>query len=309
MFTLRQLEIFRAVVRARTTIGAAKALNVSQPLVSNMIRQMETRIGFPLFERLGNRLVPTPDADEIHRDSESIFSLYQAFTHRIEARQRSESGHLRVVGTPPLANALIPRTLKEFVSKRPAVRVHLDTRRIIGVLESVETRMADIGLGLNPPEREGLSFEVLARAQMVCVFAPGHPLEDKLAVTSQDLAGLPLILYEPSSSLDIAISRDILTAELRSQAIAEVRYSSVACLMAEVGMGVAFVDSLTAYVGDRYRLSARPLYPSQPVPVCLITRKDEPAKRIQANFIAELRHSPTLTAIREFGNDMTDFDG
>lgn len=302
MFTLRQLEIFREVVRARTTVGAARALNVSQPLVSNMIRQMETKIGFPLFERFGNRLVPTPDADEIYRDSESIFSIYQAFSHRIEARQRSEHGHLRVVGTPPMANALIPRALKDFISKRPAVRVHLDTRRITGVLESVQSRMADIGLGLNPPEREGLSYEVLAMAQMVCVFPPGHQLESKLAIGPRDLAGLPLILYEPHSSLDRAISRDILTAKLRTQAIAEVRYSSVACLMAEVGMGVAFVDSLTASVGDRYRLSARPLYPSQPVPICLITRKDEPAKRIQANFLAELRRSPTLMEIREFGD-------
>ena len=301
MFTLRQLEIFRAVVRARTTVGAAKALNVSQPLVSNMIRQMETKIGFPLFERYGNRLVPTPDADEIHRDSESIFSLYQAFAHRIEARQRSESGHLRVVGTPPLANALIPSVLMEFMSKRPAVRIHLDTRRVIGVLESVENRMADIGLGLNPPMREGLSFETLAMAQMVCVFPEGHPLEKKSAVTTQDLAGYPLILYEPESSLDLAISRDILTKELRAQAIAEVRYSSVACLMAEAGLGVAFVDSLTATVGDRYRLLFRPLFPSHPNPVCLITRKDEPARRIQVNFINELRKSPTLAAIGNSG--------
>lgn len=295
MFTLRQLEIFREVVRTRTTIGAAKALNVSQPAVSNMIKQMEARIGFPLFERLGNRLVPTPDANEIYHDSESIFSLYQAFTHRIEARQRSETGHLRVVGTPPVTNALIPRTLKDFLSKRPAVRVHLDTRRITGVLESVETRMADIGLGLNPPEREGLSLEVLAMAQMVCVFPPGHPLERKAAISPQDLGGVPLILYEPNTSLDAAISRDFLADGLRSQAIAEVRYSSLACLMAEVGMGVGFVDSLTALVGDRYRLSARPLYPSQPVPICLITRKGEAAKRVQVSFLAELRRSPLLT--------------
>ena len=306
MFTLRQLETFREVVRTRTTVGAAKALNVSQPAVSNMIRQMEARIGFPLFERLGNRLVPTPDADEIYRDSESIFSLYQAFSHRIETRRRSEAGHLRVVGTPPLANALIPQALREFLSRRPAVRVHLDTRRITGVMESVETRMADIGLGLNPPEREGLSYETLAMAQMVCVFPPGHPLENKAAITSRDLTGLPLVLYEPNTSLDRAISSDILTRELRTQAVAEVRYSSLACLMAEAGLGVGFVDSLTATVGDRYRLSARPLYPSQPVPVCVITRKGEPAKRIQATFLSELRRSPTLIAIQEYGAEVPD---
>ncbi|GIX14551.1 MAG: transcriptional regulator [Paracoccaceae bacterium] len=297
MFTLRQLETFREVVRTRTTLGAAKALNVSQPAVSNMIRQMEARIGFPLFERLGNRLVPTPDAEEIYRDSESIFSLYQAFSHRIEARKRSEAGHLRIVVTPPLANALVPNALRDFLARRPAVRIHLDTRRITGVLESVQTRMADIGLGLNPPSREGLRLEVLAMAQMVCVFAPGHPLEAKRVVSARDLAGHPLVVYEPGTSLDRAISGDILTPELRQQAVAEVRYSSLACLMAEAGLGVGFVDSLTADVGHRYRLVSRPLSPAQPVPVCVITREGEPAKRIQATFLAELRASPVLGAI------------
>ena len=114
------------------------------------------------------------------------------------------------------------------------------------------------------------------------------------------------MLYEPNTSLDRAISSDILTRELRTKAVAEVRYSSLACLMAEAGLGVGFVDSLTATVGDRYRLSARPLYPSQPVPVCVITRKGEPAKRIQATFLSELRRSPALMAIQEYGTGVPD---
>lgn len=299
MFTLRQLEIFREVIRTRTTIGAAHSLSVSQPLVSNAIRQIEARIGFPLFERLGNRLVPTPDAVEIYHDSESIFSLYQAFTKRVEARQRSDSGLLRVVCTPPLSNALIPRVLKEFKTKRPGVSIHLDTRRITGVLDAVQTRIADIGLGINPVEREGLVCEPLAMAQMVCVFAPGHPFERKQEITSADLFDQPLILFEPNSSLDVAISRSILTRELRANAVTEVRYSSVACLLAEQGMGLAFVDSLTATIGNRYRLSVRPLRPAQIVPICLITRKDEIARRTQKAFMSDLKRSAALAEIRQ----------
>ena len=301
MLTLRQLETFREVMRSRTTVGAARALRVSQPAVSNSIRQMEAQIGFELFERAGNRLVPTPDAEEMFRDSEAIFSLYHAFTHRIESRQQSAAGNLRLVGTPPLANALIPGAVKEFLVARPAVRVSVDTRRIDGVLESVATRMADIGFALNPPEREGLVREELATAQMVCAFPPGHPLEDKVAVSSADLAGYPLVLYEPQSRLNLLLTRSFLTPQLRENAVAEVRYSSLACLMAEAGLGVTLVDSLTGIAGGRYRLCFRPLYPTQSVPVCVIFRGGEPAKRVQSAFLADLRRSAILGSLEEFG--------
>ncbi len=301
MLTLRQLETFREVVRSRTTVGAAKTLRVSQPAVSNAIRQMEAQVGFDLFERVGNRLVPTPDAEEMFRDSEAIFSLYHAFTHRIESRQQSAAGNLRIVATPPLANALIPRALKEFLETRPGVRVTIDTRRIDGVFESVVTRMADIGFALGPPERDGLIRDELATAQMVCAFPPGHPLESKVAVSPGDLEGYPMVLYEPSSRLNLLLTRSFLTPKLRENAVAEVRYSSLACLMAEAGLGVTLVDSLTAIAGGRYRLSFRPLYPTQPVPVCVVVRGGEPSKRVQTAFLAELRRSEALAALEEFG--------
>ncbi len=250
MLTLRQLETFREVVRARTTVGAARTLRVSQPAVSNAIRQMEAQIGFELFERVGNRLVPTPDAEEMFRDSEAIFSLYHAFTHRIESRQQSAAGNLRIVATPPLANALIPRVLKDFLATRPGVRVNMDTRRIDGVFESVETRMADVGFALGSPEREGLMREELATAQMVCAFPPGHPLESKVAISSGDLEGYPLVLYEPQSRLNLLLTRSFLTPKLRERVVAEVRYSSLACLLAEAGLGVTLVELLD---GDRRR--------------------------------------------------------
>ena len=300
MLTLRQLETFREVMRARTTVGAARTLRVSQPAVSNAIRQMESQIGFDLFERVGNRLVPTPDADEMYHDSEAIFSLYHAFTHRVESRQQSAAGTLRLVGTPPLANALIPAAVRDFMATRPAVRLSLDTRRIDGVLESIETRMADVGLALNPPEREGLVCEQIATAQMVCAFPPGHPLESRVAVSADDLSDYPLVLYEPQSRLNLVLTQSFLPERLKANAVAEVRYSSLACLLAEAGLGVTLVDSLTGIAGSRYRLSFRPLFPTQPIPVCVITRAGEPSKRVQIAFLSQLRESPALRALDEF---------
>lgn len=303
MLTLRQLETFRCVMRVRTTVGAAKELRVSQPAVSNAIRQLETQVGFALFERVGNRLVPTPDAEDMFRDSDAIFSLYHALSHRIEGRKNRAAGTLRIVTTPPLANALVPAAIRSFLAKRPGVRISLDTRRVDGVLESVETRSADLGFALNPPERDGLSFQRIAGGQMVCAFVPGHPLEDKLEVTARDLEGLPLVLYEPQSRLNRAIDERFVTPRMRAEAVAEVSYSTLACLLAEAGVGVTLVDSLTAMSGARYRLSFRPLHPRQFFDVSTVMRSNEPGRRIISAFLEEVRGSKFLELLCGFAED------
>lgn len=292
-------------MRCRTTQAAADALMVSQPAVSNAIRQMETQIGFELFERVGKRLVPTPDAEEILRDSEAIFELYNVFSQRIASRKSNAIGTLRIVCTPPIANALMPPVIRDFVASRPKVRINLDSRRIDGLFEALATRRADIGFALNPPKRPGFESKPLAQAQMVCAFPPGHALSEKLAVTATDLEAYPMVLFEPASKLNLILRDNFMSQSLRDNACAEVRYTSLACLLAEAGIGPTLVDSLTAHAGHRYKLEYRPLYPPQPIAVCALFRANEPPKRVQTAFLDAVCNSGALAGIEEFGNTDT----
>ena len=68
--TLRQLEILRAVLRFQTTMAAARVLGMSQPAVSAALKQMESQLGFALFERVNNRLFPTEAARMLQQEAE-----------------------------------------------------------------------------------------------------------------------------------------------------------------------------------------------------------------------------------------------
>ncbi|MAC78485.1 MAG: hypothetical protein CML66_10520 [Rhodobacteraceae bacterium] len=306
MLTFRQLEFFREVMRSRTTQAAAAALRVSQPAVSNAIRQMETQIGFDLFDRVGKRLVPTPDAEEIFRDSEAIFELYNVFAQRLESRKTNTMGTLQIVCTSSVANALMPPVIRDFIATRPDVRINLDSRRLDDLYDSLESRRADIGFALNPRPRPGLECEELALAQMVCAFPPGHPLSEKLAIAASDLADYPLVLFEPGSKMNLILEDNYLNDHLRTHARARVRDKALACRLAEAGVGPTLVDSLTAYAGHRYDLDYRPLYPTQPVTVCAIYRNTEPPKRVQTAFLDAVRNSDALAGVVEFGRTEDD---
>jgi DNA-binding transcriptional LysR family regulator len=288
MLNLRQLEIFREVIRCQTTVGAAEALAISQPAVSNAIKQIEAQLGVPLFDRVGNRLVPTDEAHEVMRGSEPIFSLYRAFSQKLKDLRDTRTGSLRALATPALANALIPSALSAFLATRPEMHVFFDVRRTPEVVEGVETGFADIGFSLAPQQRSGIDAKPIAAGQMICVCPPDHPLADRSEVSADDLAAYPLIGFEPGTPLGVALHQGFWNPRLQERTMIETRYSSTACLLAEAGVGVSVVDSF-AVVGGRYRLAARPLTPRVPIEAFALIARHRPVKRVVKAFLKEVQ--------------------
>lgn len=290
MFNFRQLEIFREVIRCQTSVGAAEALGLSQPAVSNAIRLMEGQLGFRLFDRIGNRLVPTPEAHEVYRDSDPLFLMVRSFSQKLKGLKETRSGTLRLLATPPIANALVPQALRAFLAGRPDLHVYFDVRRTDGVIEGLETGFADLGVSLEPNARPGLEAALIGAGQMVCVFPPGHALEARGEVTPVDLRQHRYVGFEHSSRLGGLVSREFFAGAPPESAV-EVRYSNTACLLAESGVGVAIVDSFTAIVGSRYRLAWRPLQPRVAVEAYALFPKGRSPKRLVQAFIEELRRA------------------
>ncbi len=132
MLNLRQLQIFRELIQCQTTVSVAQSLGLSQPTVSNAIKHMESQLGFTLFERSGNRLAPTQEAMDIYRDSEPIFKMMLSFSKRLADVRDTRVGSLRLLATPPIANAVVPSALRSFKSTRPDVSVTFDVHRTEG---------------------------------------------------------------------------------------------------------------------------------------------------------------------------------
>jgi len=199
--TFRQLEILRALIRHRTTVAAAQDLALSQPAISNALKTMEGQAGFALFSRVNNRLFPTTEALALYKASETIFALHAKLESRVRDLRENRSGHLAIVGTPPLAYSVVPPALKRFLAARPGTQVFFDVRRYESVIEAVLSRVAELGFALGFSHQLGIAHEVVHTGEMVCVFAPGHVLARKDEVAAANLVGLPLIGLERGTRL------------------------------------------------------------------------------------------------------------
>ncbi|MCC7283361.1 MAG: LysR family transcriptional regulator [Acetobacteraceae bacterium] len=295
---LRQIELLRAVVRCQTTVRAARELGLSQPAVSNAIRHLESQVGFPLFERINNRLFPTAEARALCQDSEPIFQLHAAFSAKLQDLRESRAGHLSIIATPPLGYGVVPTALRNFLARRPKVRVSFDVRRFENVVESVETGLAELGFVMGLGKDRDLDAETFFAGDMVAVMRPGHPLAGAGTVTPVDLREHPFIALEHGTRMGTILRTAFAAAGEPFRHAVEVRYCNTACVLARSGVGVAVVDPLSAAFCGHSDLVIRPFLPAATVTASVFRTRLRPISRLAEALLHEVRLVAAETAGR-----------
>ncbi|MCB8877555.1 LysR family transcriptional regulator [Acidisoma silvae] len=287
--TLRQLEILRALIRHRTTVAAGHELGLSQPAVSNALKSMEMQLGFSLFERVNNRLHPTPEAMAIHDDAEAIFALHGQLATRLRGLKDSHSGRLAIAATPPLAYSVIPPVLHSFLKPRPDLRVYFDVRRYEGVIDAVLNQVAELGFVLGfLPDHRSITSQIVHESEMVCVCTPDHPLARRDAVSPDDLTHYPFIGLEAGTRLGQAVRGAFAAVGTPFRAEVEVRYCNTACALAAAGVGIAVVDAYSAQQPVIGSLVTRPFRPHTPVISYALWSQTRPLSRVARVFLDEV---------------------
>ncbi len=288
---LRQLEILRAIIRNRTTTAAAEALGLSQPAVSNAIKLMEKQAGFALFERINNRLFPTPEALTLQEDGEAIFALHAGLENRVRDLRESKAGHLRLAATPPMGHGIIAVALRGFLARRPLVRVFLDVKRFEGVTGSVEAGLADLGFMLGEDKNAALTKSPLSTGNMVCVMPPHHELARKPSVTPEDLASHAFIALERGTMMGEAVRESFRLAACPFNFVIEARYCNTACALVESGVGIAVVDPFSPISYPSRNLTTRPFLPVTRIDAYATWSPNRPLSRLAETFLQEVRNA------------------
>ncbi len=258
MLTLRQLEILRAVVQYRTTVGAAEQLGMSQPSISNTIRHIETVLGFPLFERQSNRLIPTEEALILLEESEPLFLLRDAVNQRAADLRAGRIGRVRIASTAEISEAVLPRVIADYARQYPQIQISLETRPLDSVLQVVENGLADVAFVISAYDRQSLDFDLVAVLRAVCICPQDHPLAQLESVTPRDLDGHPLIGPRTANRVGMMIAEGFNEAGREYQPSIETRFMNAAARIVGEGWGVAVVDELSAHTALRPGLTVRP---------------------------------------------------
>ena len=167
---LGRLRTFVEVYRQRSISGAARALDLTQPSVSQHIASLEGAIGRQLFERHAQGVTPTAAADELAADIGERLDLAEAALATARARSAEMAGAVRIIGHADFLSEMIAPLLVPLLET--GMRVRLETANHDGVLHSLIEGHCDLGLTASPISDRRLRSELVHCERVIAVASP-----------------------------------------------------------------------------------------------------------------------------------------
>lgn len=283
MLNFRQIEIFRAVMTARTVSGAALMLNTSQPGLSRMLRHMEDRLGILLFDRSGGRLNPTREAHLLFAETERIYKGVEDLEDYIVRLKRGEDAVFRIGASPSLGHSVVPKILKEVAARFPRLLIQFDILSVEQTLDYLVARGGEYTLTVYPLLHPNIASEEIGEAEMVCVVPSDHPLSAAGQIDLRELQSSALISFREDTPHGRVIARMYEQAGIARAVTTFVRFAETAFACVRSGFGIAIVDAFTAAQASSDTTVLR-LTPTGTLPVYLNRNRFAEQSRVSAIF-------------------------
>lgn len=198
--SLVRLRTFIEVYRQRSISGAARALNLTQPAVSQHISGLEVAVGRALFQRQPQGVVPTAAADDLAADIGTTLDTAESALASARARSMDVSGTLQIIGHADFMAEKLAGELLPLLENN--IRVHMHTGDGEMVVQMVVEGHCDLGITAHPVSDPRLKGEVIFTDRVLAVAAPpvAHRLQQQPDFASA-LLREPLLAYNLELSL------------------------------------------------------------------------------------------------------------
>ncbi|THG83389.1 LysR family transcriptional regulator [Pseudomonas sp. A-1] len=190
----RQLRYFVAVYEEGHVGRAAERLSISQPALSQQIRQLEGELEVALFQRGGKRLLPAPAAHTLYHHALPLLDGLERCREAMRAF-RCQAPRSLAIGVLQTVNAsLVPLLLERLRALQPQLVVQIYELSGIDIERRLLTGSLDVGIGFLPPRQPGLHSLLLYEDELQLVIAADHPLREFRKVSLAQAAELPMLL-------------------------------------------------------------------------------------------------------------------
>ncbi len=190
----RQLRYFVALYEEGHVGRAAERLSLSQPALSQQIRQLEGELEVALFQRSGRRLLPAPAAHTLYHHAVPLLDGLERSREAMRAF-RGQTPRSLAIGVLQTVNAsLVPHLLERLRAVQPHLVVQIYELSGIDIERRLLTGSLDIGIGFLPPRQPGLHSLPLYEDELQLVIAADHPLREFRKVSLAQAAELPMLL-------------------------------------------------------------------------------------------------------------------
>ncbi len=310
--TSQQIEYVLTLAEERSFSKAAQKLYVTQPSLSQFIKNLENELCTQLFDRSTSPIRITPSGEVYIEAVRRMKAIEEELSQQLADLSNLKTGDLRIGTSPFRASCLLPKSIAEFLKMYPGVNIHILESKMPDLEKAVLEGNIDLYLGTGPFDESLFHAEALAEEQLYLAVPPdleiNHELKD-YQISDYDIK-LDNVKLHKTPAVDITWFQDqkfILQQQgqkLYSMAMEicqSFRFTPDIVLYSErletafswalAGIGITFLPDFLIRFGNNKK---HPVYYKLNHPVatqhlCIAYRKNRYLSRVSIEYIAVLK--------------------
>ena len=257
------------IYKEKSFTKAAQKLYISQPSISAAIKNLESEIGSPIFERSGAEIKLTPIGVEYISAVEKILEIENEFKRKLQDTYDMEIGEISIGTTGFLSTYILPGIINRYTNLYPKISISLSDANSSHLSELIQSDKVDIGLDClddemdfydkYPLRKETIMLCVPANLEINKKLSKYQINPDDIYTRRADIKSVPsvpidafknenFILLKKGHSMYNHASKIFAENGIEPKIVYSVDQFSVSYLLSESGMGVCFVsDTLFKY--------------------------------------------------------------
>jgi LysR family transcriptional regulator, low CO2-responsive transcriptional regulator len=263
--TLRQLRVFASVARHLSFVRAAEELNLTAPAVSMQIKEFETEVGLPVFDRTSRQVSLTMVGEYMLAHTRRVLSAMRDAEDLVARFSGLQTGPLDV-GMVSTAEYFLPRLLAQFRQEHSGIEIRLQVannrEQIVTLMQEGDIELAIMG---RPPQGWPTRAEPFAMHPHVLVTSIDHPFTRMELVPARALAEEGFIVREPRSGTRAALDEYMRTYQMTPRVAMQMSSNEAIKQAVMAGMGISLLSLHTVGLEREHHLLATPETEGLPV--------------------------------------------
>ena len=226
---LRHLRYFLAVAEVGSFSRAADRLGISQPTLSQQMRDLEAALRVSLFQRRGKRILLTSAGLIFQEHARAILRQFESFLQELSSEPQQLRGALHLGVVPILNVPLVPHLLGLFAVKHPGISIIVDEISSTEIETALEEGRMDVGLGFVTRYSPNLRYERLCTDEFALVVSEGHAWSKRRKIPFAELHQQRLVQLTDSFVMRHMTDEICRKHQVRPRTVAEI--SSIETLL------------------------------------------------------------------------------
>lgn len=246
--TIRQLQIFNAVVENGQVTKAAQQLFLTQSAVSLALNEMENHLGGPLFDRSGRCLELNDRGRYFLPLSREILDKLEALNTLMNEKDGKFAGSLNLVASSTIGNYVLPYLITAFINMYPDVHINMLVYNTKTVKKLILDRTVDLGFVEGEVNNEQIVARDWFHDELVLISRPEKDANiQRVCDITTDLKNYKWVMREPGSGTAETFKSKLGKYVTNLNVVMELGNTEAIKKAVEAGAGIGCLSKLTVY--------------------------------------------------------------